>query len=175
MVGYERVNQWRIYNPVDRKVHVSRDVKFDELNIYDGSIDSNDSEEDLGEVWNEEDDCLFDGTVVKTTVEDLAIGGSLGESRYPTPISDDAAALVGARASEDAEEEEEDEDEDVDFLLHKCEPPEHAIPQGVMRPPPSRTPSRAESFQTAQEQQEEQEEVRAQRKSKEKFQVRCST
>ena len=171
MVGYEGVNQWRIYNPVNRKIHVSRDVKFDELNIYDGSIDFNDNEE--GQIWNEEDDSLFDDTV-RTTVDDLTSESSLGESRYPTPISDDAAALVGAEASEDVEEEKDNEE---DLLLHTFEPPEHVIPQGVMRPPTDRSVSKAtkEFFRTAQEQQEEQEEVRAQPKSKEKKAVPAST
>jgi len=170
MVGYEGVNQWRIYNPVDRKIHVSRDVKFDELNVYDSSFG-----EELGDSWNEEDDSLFDDAV-RTTVTndltfDLAIGGSLGESRYPTPISDDAAALVGAGASEDIEEEDEYED----LLLHTFEPSEHAIPQGVMRPSTNRSASATGTASVTENGTEEQEEVRAQSRSKEKKVIPAST
>ncbi len=83
-------------------------------------------------------------------MDDLAIGGSLGESRYPTPISDDAAALVGAGASEDIEEEEDNEE--FDLLLHTFEPSEHAIPQGAMRPPTDKSVSKVTEDGTAQEQ-----------------------
>ena len=57
------------------------------------------------------------------------LGGSPGESRYPTPISEnlpDNSALVGAL--QDSEEEEEDEEFN---LLHTSESSEHVVSQGI--------------------------------------------
>ena len=38
MVGYEANNQWRIYNHINTKVHISRDVRFDEGYAYDSKL-----------------------------------------------------------------------------------------------------------------------------------------
>ncbi len=133
MIDYEGINQWRIYNPVNRKIHVSRDVRFDELSSYDESIGLNDNEEAQDECWNEENDSLFDDITQNKNAEGgVLLGSPSEESRYPTPVSEDLpdnSALVGAL--EDLEEEKEDEVN----LLHTSEPPEHVISQGVMMPP----------------------------------------
>lgn len=178
MVGYEGANQWRIYNPKNRKVHISRDVKFDELNCYDRFIDF-DNDEDIGELWTEKDDDLIDDVVVKPTIRRLEGFPGAGESRYPTPASDDAAAAVEAETSEDIEEEEEDEDI---CLLHITEPPEDIIPQGVMRPPTDTSrPSINESVNRVteeleeQEEQESRQEPRPRQKTKENEVVPTST
>ena len=54
MVRYEANNQWRIYNPITKKVHISRDVRFDESYIYDSKL--NDYQEEVAEFWSPEDD-----------------------------------------------------------------------------------------------------------------------
>ena len=47
-VGYGKNNQWKIYNPRTRTVHLTRDVKFDEKNIfYDEDINAPQDFEDL--------------------------------------------------------------------------------------------------------------------------------
>ena len=38
MVGYEINNQWKIYNPITKKVHISGDVKFDKGYTYDSKL-----------------------------------------------------------------------------------------------------------------------------------------
>jgi len=109
-------------------------------------------------------------------VNDVTIEGSLGESRYPTPISNDAAALVEAETSKNIEEEKNNEE--FDLLLHTFEPSEHAIPQGVMRSSTDKSVSKVTKNETAQEQQQQQkkqEKIRAQSKSKEKNVVSAST
>ena len=55
MVGYEGPNQWRIYNPLTKKVHISRDVNFDEGFAYDASLNE-DAKAKIGEFWSSEDD-----------------------------------------------------------------------------------------------------------------------
>ena len=56
-VGYDRTNQFRIYDPRIGKVHISRDIQVDELNTYD-SKEMKDW--DLADVaWDEDDDACF--------------------------------------------------------------------------------------------------------------------
>ncbi len=171
MIDYEEMNQWRIYNLMNRKIHVSQDVKFDELNIYDDFIDFNDNEEE--QIWNEEDDSLFDDTV-RTTVNDLTSESSFEESRYSTFIFDDATTLVEAEALKNVEEEKNNE---KDLLLYTFEPSEHVISQRVMQSSTDRSVSKVTKkfFRTAQKQQKEQKKIRAQSKSKEKKAVSAST
>ena len=52
MVGYEAINQWRIYNPITKKVHISRDIRFDERYVYNSQL--NDHNEEVGELWSPE-------------------------------------------------------------------------------------------------------------------------
>ena len=64
MVGYGGVNQWRIYSPRTRRVHVSASVCFDErFSYYDTShgVTNDDTNEDkeIGDIWNEADDDEF--------------------------------------------------------------------------------------------------------------------
>ena len=37
-IGYEGLNQYRIYNPCTGKVHVTRDVTIDEKNLFDRKV-----------------------------------------------------------------------------------------------------------------------------------------
>ena len=54
IVGYEANNQWRIHNPITKKLHISRDVRFDEGYIYDSQL--NERNEEVGEFWSPKDD-----------------------------------------------------------------------------------------------------------------------
>ena len=66
-VGYGGNNQWKIFNPRTGKVHLTRDVRFDEnYSYYDSDLNAPEdaevtNEEDLniGDGWNDEDDELF--------------------------------------------------------------------------------------------------------------------
>ncbi len=154
---------------MNRKIHVSRDVKFDKLNIYDSFFD-----EELGEIWNEEDDSLFDETTV--IVNDLTIESSLEKSRYSTPIFNDATTLVEAETSKNIEEEKNNEK--FDLLLHTFESSEHVISQRIMRSSTDKSVSKVTKNETAQKQQQQQKKqkkVKAQSKSKEKNVVSAST
>ena len=155
---------------MNRKIHVSRDVKFDELNIYDSFFD-----EELGEIWNEEDDSLFDETTV--IVNDVTIESSLEKSRYSTFIFNDAMTLVEAETSKNIEEEKNNEK--FDLLLHTFESSEHVISQRVMRSSTDKSVSKVTKNETAQKQQQQQQKkqkkIRVQSKSKEKNVVSAST
>ena len=66
-VDYDKNNQWKIYNSRTRTVHLTKDVKFDEKNIfYDEDINvsqnfkDSDNESEIEEFWNSEDDSLLD-------------------------------------------------------------------------------------------------------------------
>ena len=54
MVGYGGVNQWKIYNPKTRRIHISASVWFDEsFSYYDTGhevIDEDDDSAELGDV-----------------------------------------------------------------------------------------------------------------------------
>jgi len=162
MIDYEEMNQWQIYNSVNRKIHVFRDIKFDELNIYDSFFD-----EELGEIWNKEDDSLFNETTV--IVNDLIIESSLEKSRYSTLIFNDATTLVEAETSKNIEEEKNNEK--FNLLLHIFESSEHVISQRIMRSSTDKSVSKVTKNETAQKQQQQQKKqkkIRTQSKSKEK-------
>ena len=55
LVSYEGPNQWKIYNPLTKKVHISRDLNFDEGFAYDASFNE-DAKVKIGEFWSFEDD-----------------------------------------------------------------------------------------------------------------------
>ena len=66
-VDYDKNNQWKIYNSRTRTVHLTKDVKFDEKNIfYDEDINApqdfkdSDNESEIEKFWNPEDDSLLD-------------------------------------------------------------------------------------------------------------------
>ena len=63
LVGYEGHNQWKIYNLLNKKVHTSRDVRFDEKESYyetDSSppqcIIEESEEEEMKQIWIESED-----------------------------------------------------------------------------------------------------------------------
>ncbi len=169
MIDYEEMNQWWIYNSVNRKIYVSQDVKFDELNIYDSFFN-----EELDEIWNEEDDSLFNETTV--IVNDVTIESSLEKSRYSTFIFNDAMTLVEAETSKNIEEEKNNEK--FDLLLHTFKSSEHVISQRVMQSSTDKSVSKVTKNETAQKQQQQQKKqkkIRVQSKSKEKNVVSAST
>ena len=55
MVGYEESNQWKIYNLLTKKVHISRNVNFDEGFAYDASLNQ-DAKAKIGEFWSSKND-----------------------------------------------------------------------------------------------------------------------
>ncbi len=169
MINYEEVNQWQIYNSVNRKIHVSWNIKFDELNIYDSFFD-----EELNEIWNEEDDSLFNETTI--IVNDLIIENSLEKSRYSTFIFNDATTLVEAETLKNIEEKKNNEK--FNLLLHIFKSSEHVILQRVMQSSTDKSVSKVTKNETAQKQQQQQKKqkkIRVQLKSKEKNVVSVST
>ena len=54
MIGYKKLNQWRIYNPLTKKIHISKNVNFDKGFIYDGSFNK-DIKAKIGELWSFKD------------------------------------------------------------------------------------------------------------------------
>ena len=54
-VGYDGTNQFRVYNPRTRKVHVARDVDVDEVSI---GLTSGENSDDMV-AWSQDDDALF--------------------------------------------------------------------------------------------------------------------
>ena len=65
-VDYDKNNQWKIYNPRIRTVHLTKNVKFDEKNIfYDEDInasqnfENSDNKPEIEEFWSFEDDSLL--------------------------------------------------------------------------------------------------------------------
>lgn len=147
MINYEEVNQWQIYNSVNRKIHVSWNIKFDELNIYDSFFD-----EELDKIWNKEDDSLFNETTI--IVNDLIIENSLEKSRYSTFIFNDATTLVEAETLKNIEEKKNNEK--FDLLLHIFESSEHVILQRVMQSSTDKSVSKVTKNETAQKQQQQQ-------------------
>ena len=58
LVGYERNNQYRVYDPLTEKVHICRDIAIDENSTYDPRDKKT---WDLADVpWGQEDDAEFD-------------------------------------------------------------------------------------------------------------------
>lgn len=55
MVDYEEPNQWRIYNPPTKKVHITRDVNFDKGFAYNASLNEDDQAK-IREFWSFKDD-----------------------------------------------------------------------------------------------------------------------
>ncbi len=167
MINYEEVNQWWIYNSMNRKIHVSWDIKFDELNIYDSFFD-----EELGEIWNEENDSLFNETII--IVNDLTIENSFEKSQYSTLIFNDAATLVEAETLKNIEEEKNNEK--FNLLLHIFKSSEHVISQKIMRSSTDKSVSKVTKNESAQKQQQKkQKKIKAQSKSKAKNVVSAST
>ena len=150
MVGYEGSNQWRVYNPVDHKVHVVRDVKFDEGGRYDKSLNA--ENEDLVESWDPDDDLTFEEDFA---LVDRAVGAGENSpaAHYPTPKSmESSQPEVTVGENEDVVEEGEDESELLDLLpTTSSQLPEDPLPPTGYRPtalPPS---SEGESSVTAPE------------------------
>lgn len=83
MVGYGGVNQWRIYNPRTRRIHVSSSVRFDEgFSYYDTShevADEDENGDEFGDIWNEADDKEFSKVMTGRQV------GKEATFTHPTP------------------------------------------------------------------------------------------
>ena len=64
LIDYESYNQWKIYNFLNKKVHTSRDVRFDEKENYyeaDSSpsqciIEKSEKEKKMKQIWTESED-----------------------------------------------------------------------------------------------------------------------
>ena len=82
-VAYGGVNQWRIYNPRTRRIHVSSSVQFDEsFSYYDTShevADEDENGDNFGDIWNEADDKEFSKVMTRRQV------GKEATFTHPTP------------------------------------------------------------------------------------------
>jgi hypothetical protein len=113
LVGYGGLNQWKIYNPRTKRVHLSRDVRFDEKASYytpdlaAPECTKNDfDEENMGHIWTKGDD------------DEMSIA-QRPQDRYPTP----ADTTNTADTPGDTEEEEEHEhDADNQFTPGQLTP-----------------------------------------------------
>lgn len=119
LVGYEGNNQYRIYDPLSGKVHISRDVTVDENNTYD----SKDKKAwDFADVaWEESNDALFDdpdNDFVDENKGDKASShqqSSKTQQSTVSPVSKDShpmGALREDEAGDNAEDNPEDNPED---------------------------------------------------------------
>ena len=120
---------------MNKKIHVSRDVKFDELNCYDEFINLNDNEKTKNECWSKKNDDLFNDIIWNKNAEEgeMMLRGLLEDSseksRYFTSISEnlpDNSTLV--KALQNSEEEEKNEKFN---LLHISESSEHVVSQKI--------------------------------------------
>lgn len=89
MIGYEANNQWSIYNPITKKIHISQDVRFDEGHAYDSWLNKHNKK--IGEFWSLEDnkqlafqekkqeDVILRETkeVVRAVIDGIALGEKL--------------------------------------------------------------------------------------------------
>ena len=142
-VGYGGNNQWKIYNPRTKKVHLTRDVKFDEaFSFYDEDSDAPDDwhddeeEGDFEEFWMPVDDELLDFTHPRRQAP-VGVGGGL-----PTPEPSSQASIDGNNSNAEASEEEELEFHDFgethDHNLDDRHPsplPDSPIPETTMPAP----------------------------------------
>ena len=130
MVGYGGVNQWRVYNPKTRRIHVSASVRFDEgFSYYDTSHEVEDEDDDgaeLGDVWNEADDEEF-GKVM----DGKQVVGRDATLAHSTPQSQEGSVVA------DSEEEG-----DNNSLPESAMDNDHPLPNQPMPPPaiPSEIP-----------------------------------
>ena len=64
LINYEDRNQWKIYNFLNKKMHILRDVRFDEKENYyktDSSfsqciIEESEKKEEMKHIWTESED-----------------------------------------------------------------------------------------------------------------------
>lgn len=131
MVGYGGVNQWRIYNPRTRRIHVSASVRFDEsFSYYDTGHEITDEDDDgaeLGDVWNEADDKEFGKVIVGKQVvgRDATLAHSTPQSQKGSVVADS------------------EEEGDNNSLSESAIDNDHPLPNQPMPPPavPSEIPS----------------------------------
>ena len=134
LVDYEGHNQWKIYNFLDKKVHTSRDVRFDEKGSYyeaDSSppqciIEEPEEEEEMGQIWTESED------------------EEMGEAQRPPTASEDKY-FTSSDTKNAADTDEKKEFEDTNERQLTSEQQEELIPREIMSPPPQSTPSRTVS------------------------------
>ncbi len=123
MVGYGGVNQWRVYNPKTRRIHVSASVCSNKgFSYYDTSheaTDEDDESAELGDVWNEADDNEFGKVMAGKQVV-----GREATLADPTPQSKERSVVA------DSEEEG-----DNDSLPESTTDNNHLLPNQPMPPP----------------------------------------
>jgi hypothetical protein len=126
LVGYGGNNQWKIYNPRTKPVHLSRDVRFDERASYytpdlaaPDSIEDDADDEEMGHIWTEEDD-------------DKMRAAQRAQDDYPTPTD-----TTETTDTDDTEEEDQGNQNDQDASgqdgLDQDE--EELLPRDPMPPP----------------------------------------
>ena len=94
MVGYMEVNQWKIYNPKTRKIHILASILFDENFSYYNTghevKDEDDNSAELGNVWNEVDDEEFGKVMARKQViqRDATLADSTPQSQEESVVAD---------------------------------------------------------------------------------------
>ena len=120
---------------MNKKIYVSRNVKFDELSCYNEFINLNNNEKTQDEYWSKKDDDLFNDIIWNKNAEEekVMLRGSLKDSseksRYSTSISEnlpDNSTLV--KALQNSEEEEKNEKFN---LLHIFKSLKHVVSQKI--------------------------------------------
>ena len=124
LVGYGGTNQWKVYNPKTKRVHLSRDVRFDEKHSYysnDGigppdCLEDESDEEDVAEFWTDKDD----ERLAELQGEQVSVGVD-PTSRY--------------RLSDDVAEEEEEFQDAPEGNRQQTSLPEDPVLRSPMPPP----------------------------------------
>lgn len=107
-VGYDGTNQFRVYNPRTRKIHVARDVDIDEVSVGLTSA----SYSDNTPTWSQDDDALF-GDRDETTYDNPSFNGTPLKETVGD-ISNDQQDLENAsRQLNEGEELENTDDESI--------------------------------------------------------------
>lgn len=126
MVKYEANNQWRIYNPITKKVHISQDVRFDEGYTYNSQL--NEHNEKMGKLWSLEDD------------EQLALQEKEQEDIIVRSMKETVGDIVAGATTEKNLRDQERvlADDNNESALSSLEDNEPLIPPTPMDPPMTR-------------------------------------
>lgn len=94
MVGYEGVNQQKIYNPRTKKINISAfvwfDISFNYYNIIHEVIDKDKNDTVLGDIQNEVDDKEFGKIIARKQVikKDAILAYSTLQSQKKSVVTD---------------------------------------------------------------------------------------
>ena len=134
LVGYEGHNQWKIYNSLNKKVHTSRDVRFDEKGSYyetDSSppqcIIEKSKEEEMKQIWTESED------------------EEMNEAQRP-PTASKNKYSISSDTKDSADTDEKKKFEDISERQLTSEQQKELIPREIMSSSSQSTSSRTISI-----------------------------